>query len=115
MKKGEWCPIAFDSFDYIDCGRIKSHLAAVTDGDDIGFNYNVKDCYVTTHQLIFHDKNQTVLKALPEWFGAGYYEEKLTGQALINSDKNSLGETNCLDLRVGLNYALSDTTLEPVE
>ena len=115
IKKGERCPIAFDSIDYIDCGRIVSHTAAVTDGDDIGFNYDVHDCYITTYQLLYHDQNQTVTKALPEWFGAGFYEEQLTGQALIEADNGTLGVGNKLDLRVGLNYALSDTTLPAVE
>ena len=114
MKKNEWCPLAFDAIDYIDCGHIESHRAAVTDGDDIGFHFDVKNCRVLANNLVYHDQNQVVLKALPEWFGPGFYEEVENGQAFINADNGALGESNLLTLRTGLSYAISDTILPPV-
>ena len=115
MKKNEWCPIAFDSIDYIDCDHIGSHRACVTDGDDIGFHYDVKNCKVITRNYLYHDRNQVVLKTLPEWFGSGYYEDVLTGQAFVNADNGALGTENLLNLRIGLNYAIADEMLPAVE
>ena len=114
MKKGEWCPIAFDSIDSIVCDTINCHQACVTDGDDIGFHYHTGECKVFVSKPVYHDRNQIVLQALPEWFGSGYYEEQLTGQAFINADNGALGDFNMLTLRIGTNYVKSSDTIEPV-
>ena len=112
MKKGEWCSIVFDSLDYIDCDHIESHRAGVTDGDDIGFDFDVKTCKVLTTVPVSHDNHQIELRPLPEWFGAGFYEYANNSRAVINADNGTLGSTNLLHLRTGLNYAISDTLLQ---
>lgn len=114
MKKGEWCPIVFDSIDWIDCDSVKSHLAGLTDEFNIGYDYPVKECQIKTVYPVYHDKNQTVRRALPEYYGSGYYDEVLTGQAFINADNGALGSANDIKLRIGLNYAISDDILDPV-
>jgi len=115
MNKNEWCPIAFDSLDYIDCGEVETHLACLTDGDDIGYNFNVKDCRILANSLVYHDQNQIVMKPLPEWFGPGFYEDVQDGQSFVNADNGALGTSDLLRLRVGLNYAISDQILPPVK
>lgn len=115
VKKGEWCPISFDCIDYIDCKKIHSHRAVVTDGDDIGYNFPVGECRFYTDSYVYHDENGNERHILPEWFGPGFYDEALTDQAFINADTCSLGVRNGYVLRVGLSYALADKNIPPVE
>lgn len=115
MKKGEWLPISYDVLDYITCKKAASHKAIVTDGDDIAFDFDVSTCTFYTDQYVYHDKNKTEIRALPHWFGEGFYRAHIDSKAFINTDYESLGVRNRYDLRIGLSYALADETLKAIE
>lgn len=115
MKRGEWLPIVADVIEYIDCDRIVSHKAGISDKPDIGFTYPVAECrYFSDVYLLGHNK-QTLTEAMPEWFGTGFYEKWFDKDVLLNADTDSLGERNVAKLRVGLPYCRAEDTLEPVE
>lgn len=115
MKRGEWLPLVADHIDYIDCDRIVSHKAGISDKPDVGYTYPVAECkYFSDIYLLGHN-HQAVTEALPEWFGTGFYEKWFDKDVLVNSDENSLGERNVAKLRVGLPYCRAEDTLDPVE
>lgn len=121
LVRGEWVPIAFDSLDYItcdsdgfsDCNKYRpvSHCAIVTDGDDIGYDFNVGQCNFLSEKYVSHDHKEVVKKQLPIWFGSGEYEEHVDTRALINGDFDALGSVSYGKLRIGLAYALAKHTL----
>lgn len=111
MKKGEWLPISYDVLDFIDCECARSHRAYMTDGDDLGWHYPVGECKIYNTQYVFHDHYGKELRTLPEWFGAGVYEQMIDKNAFVNSDTEALGVVNETRLRVGLSYAIADKTL----
>lgn len=115
MKRGEWLPIVADVIDYIDCDKIVSHKAGVSDKPDIGYTYPVAVCKYFSEVFSLNHNQEVVTEALPEWFGAGFYERWHESDALVNSDTNSLGLTNVEELRVGLPYCRAAETLEPEE
>lgn len=115
MKGGMWCPIAFDSLDYIDCDKIASHLACVTDGDDIGYEFPIKKCIYTSDIYTYADHKGVEYEALNSWFGEGIYEVYVNKKAFVNADNGALGSHNRIKANVGLNYALADYMAEPVE
>lgn len=112
---GQWLPISYDVIDFIDCERIESHRAIVTDKDDIGYNFPTKKCCYYTDEYVYHDNNGTELRELPHWFGEGFYEASINEQDFINSDNGSLGVRNKYTLTTGLDYALATKTLDPAE
>ena len=100
MQRGEWVPISFDALDYINCeDGIKSHLATVTDGDDIGFEYAVDEVKLLSEVYLMYN------------YGVDEYGFNLC--AFAKDDCGRLGEYTCQTLRIGLNYAVADETLEP--
>ena len=113
--QGKWVPISFDSLDYIYCECVESHPAVISDGDDIGFDFPVQQCTFYTDQYVYHDEHTVELRALPHWFGEGYYQKAIDKDALVNSDTNSLGTRNKYTLNIGLDYAEADDTLEAIE
>lgn len=114
-KKGEFIPIEFDQLDYIDCKKIASHKAVISFGDDIGFNYPTGTCRVIDNNYLLFDQKEAVLKALPSWFGEGFYEAFVDKFTMINFSSCSLGLDNSRPLTVGLDYVKCKTVLPPVE
>ena len=110
---GEWVPLSYDVLDYIGCDRVKSHRAVVTDGDDIGYQFDVAEQVCYTDKYVYHDRDTVELRELPHWFGEGYYEAHVHEAALVNSDDESLGNRGKRITRIGLSYALATETLEP--
>lgn len=122
LVRGEWVPIVFDSLDYITCDdsvcraiRPVSHLAAVTDGDDIGFDFPVGECHFLSDKYVTHDMRELVTEELPTWFGTGTYQKFVEGEAYVNSDYNSLGSSQDMIMRIGKPYALAKNTLQADE
>ena len=112
-QRGEWVPLSYDVLDYLGCDGTKSHRAVVTDGDDIGYQFNVAEQVCYTDKYVYHDRDTVELRELPHWFGEGFYEAYVHEAALINSDTESLGSRSKQVSRVGLSYALAAETLEP--
>ena len=110
-RAGEWIPISYDVLDYIGCDKVVSHQAIMTDGDDIGFMFDVNERTYYTDTYLVYDSQGTRVKNLPHWFGEGMYEEHYTELDFLNAANGSLGVTNKQTLRVGLNYALARRTL----
>ena len=111
-QRGEWVPLSYDVLDYLGCDGAKSHRAVVTDGDDIGYQFNVAEQVCYTDKYVYHDRDTVELRELPHWFGEGFYEAYVHEAALINSDTESLGSRSKQVSRVGLSYALAAETLE---
>ena len=111
-QRGEWVPLSYDVLDYLGCDGAKSHRAVVTDGDDIGYQFNVAEQVCYTDKYVYHDKDMVELRELPHWFGEGFYEAHIHEASLINSDTESLGNRGKHVSRVGLSYALATETLE---
>lgn len=100
MQRGEWVPISYDVLDWINCETgIKSHRAIVTDGDDIGFNFPVDNATSLTDYWALHNYDQD--------------EYGFPLCAYVKSDREMLEAKSKQCLRIGLNYALADDTLEP--
>lgn len=112
-KNNQWVPISFDDVDYIsNSSGVVSHRAILADEDDIGYNFPVRTERFTLDTYLYMDHNEIVTKVLPKWFGEGFYEEYVKSKAFVNSDANALGTRNNYTLKVGLDYALADNTLE---
>lgn len=115
LKRGEWLPIVADRIDYIDCDKIVRHKAGISDKPDIGYTYPVAECkYFSDIYLLGHNSEKTI-EMMETWFGTGFYESFNDKDVLVNSDINSLGESNVAKLRVGMPYCRAEDTLEPVE
>lgn len=112
LKRNSWVPISFDVLDYIDCNKVVSHKAIVTDKEFIGYHYPVKECKYYIDQYVVSDSQKTTLKALDEWFGAGFYEAFEDKRVIVNADNGSLGQRNELNLKVGLDYVTAKKTLK---
>ena len=116
IQRGEWIPISFDSLDWINCETgAHSHLATVTDGDDIGFDFRVGEEVLLSDTYLTGDFEGLVTKELPAWFGTGEYQEYVKARDYVNSDCESLGHRTSQTLRIGLNYALAKNTLKADE
>lgn len=121
MVRGEWVPIAFDNIDYIKCApncnpgcnkfEVAHHCATVTDGDDIGFDFNVGQTRFVSDSYISHDHNEVITKMLPCWFGMGTYQEYVDTRAMVNADNGAVGTRSTGVKRIGLAYALAKETL----
>lgn len=114
-KGGVNIPLRFDSLDWIDCDGIKTHPVIISDGSDIGFNYPIGHYTYFTDTYLIVDRNEVVVKKLPEWYGAGWYEKALREKNFINFDDSSLGERNRVDLRIGKDYVKADEMLDSVD
>lgn len=115
LKRGEWLPLVADHIDYIDCDKVVSHKVGITDQDFIGYAYPIHECrYFSDVYLLGHSAEETT-ESLPTWFGTGFYTKFNDKDVLLNSDTDSLGESNVYKLRVGLSYCQAEETLEPTE
>ena len=115
QKGGVNVPLRFDSLDWINCDGIKTHSVIISDGNDIGFNYPVGHYTYFTDTYLIVDRNEVVVKKLPEWYGAGWYEKALREKNFINFDDKSLGERNRVDLRIGKDYIKADEMLDSAD
>lgn len=115
LNKGEWIPISFDHIEYIDCGRIVSHKAAVTDKPNIGYSFPVGEVKYFSEVFLMADNGQTTTEALNTWFGTGFYDKYHPEKLLFNADNGSLGEMSNQTLRVGMSYCLAEETLKAKE
>lgn len=111
-KGGVNVPIRFDSLDWINCEGIKTHPIIISDGTDIGFNFPVGHYTYITDDYILMDRKEVVVKKMPEWFGKGWYEKALNEKVFTNFDNGSLGMRNKVNLRIGLDYVLTDEILD---
>lgn len=111
-KGGVNVPIRFDSLDWINCEGIKTHPIIISDGTDIGFNFPVGHYSYITDDYIVMDRKEVVVKQMPEWFGKGWYEKALNEKVFTNFDNGSLGMRNKVNLRIGLDYVLTDDILD---
>lgn len=111
-KGGVNVPIRFDSLDWINCEGIKTHPIIISDGTDIGFNFPVGHYSYITDDYIIMDRKEVVVKQMPEWFGKGWYEKALNEKVFTNFDNGSLGMRNKVNLRIGLDYVLTDDILD---
>ena len=109
---GEWLPISYDEIDYIDCNRIHSHRAIVTDAHDIGFEFQVNEWVFYSDTYLTHDQFGVIKEKLSPWFGEGEFEKYIYNNSFINFDDSSLGHVNKEKFRIGLSYALAEKTLE---
>lgn len=114
-QRGEWVPISYDVLDYIGCDKVEYHCAILTDGDDIGFEFDVKEMTYYTDTYLTYDSQGVRVEKLQHWFGEGEYEKHYTERDFLNSDNGSLGVTNAQTLRIGTNYALASKTLQADE
>ena len=114
-KGGVNIPLRFDSLDWIDCDGVKAHSAIVSDGNDIGYHFPVGHYTYFTDNYLIMDRKEIVVKKLPHWFGEGWYEQALNERTFTNFDNGSLGVRNRVDLRVGLDYATADETLDSAD
>lgn len=112
MRGGESVPIVFDSLDYIGCDGIHSHLATITDKEDIGYNYAVDECVYLEDTYVVKDKHTIETEVLPEWYGDGTYQVARDEIDFVNADNGSLGVRNRIILRRGTNYAKAKITLK---
>lgn len=100
MQRGEWIPISYDVLDWINCeDGVKSHRAVVTDGDDIGFNFDVGTERTLSDIYVSHNY--------------GVDEHGFAICAFVQDDNGTFGECEDKYLRIGLNYALADDTIKP--
>lgn len=111
-KGGEWLPISYDVIDYIDCKRVVSHRAIVTDKPDIGYEFPVNEWHMVSDTYLTGDFTGTKQVKLDPWFGEGYYEKYVKERVYLNAKCSSLGIRNEDKYRVGLNYALAKRTLK---
>lgn len=114
-KGGVNVPLRFDSLDWINCDGIKTHPVIISDGSDIGFNYPIGHYTYFTDTYLIVDRNEVVVKKLPEWYGAGWYEKALREKNFVNFDGSSLGERNRVDLRIGKDYIKADEMLDSAD
>lgn len=115
LKGGEIVPISFDAIDYIDCNHIESHTAILTDGDDIGFEFPVDEKTYCSDIYATYDTQGVREEKLPCWFGEGFYEKYFDERSFLNFDNGALGVKNKETIRIGLDYALANRTLEADE
>jgi len=113
MTKGGWTPIVFDQLDGIKCETIFSHPVILSFSNDIGYVFPEAHCSYASDKFVYFDKEGVEHKLLPECMGGkgeffDFYSKSFN---FVNFDGSSVGTHNRLNLRVGLDYALSDETL----
>lgn len=112
MERGGWTPICFDALEYIDCDRVVSHPAILTDDPNwIGYHYPIEELPMVEESYVYHDHYGTEVHPLPEEVGSGFYEKVVDAKAFTNADNGALGVRNEKKLKVGLDYYLADHTL----
>ena len=113
MTKGGWTPIVFDQLDGIKCETIFSHPVILSFSNDIGYVFPEAHCSYASDKFVYFDKEGVEHKLLPECMGGKgeFFDFYTKGFNFVNFDGSSVGTHNRLNLRVGLDYCLSDETL----
>lgn len=111
IRKGEVMPLVSDYIDGIKCGKIYSHKIAITDKPGLGYTFPVKTCTYLSDLYVLGDEDRIVKKKLPEWFGAGFYDERIKRKVFLNDDYNALGIRNQYTYRVGEDYVIAKKML----
>lgn len=114
LIKGEWVPLSFDIIDGINCGKVRTHKAVLNIRPSLGYAYDVKECNYLTNSYLKSDDYRIETRALPEYYGAGFYQAKVDREILVNADNTALGVSNQKTLRVGTDYVRSRRVLKPV-
>lgn len=114
MDKGGWSPIVFDQLDGIYCETIKSHPVIISFGNDIGYEYKDAECSYASDHFVTVDKYGVEEELLPTCMGGEgeMYVKFIKSNSFVNIGDASLGVHNQKNLRVGLDYVLSDKTLQ---
>ena len=115
MKRGEWCPLVADVIDSVACGKVFSHKSAITDKPTLGYTFPVGTCRFLTDIYLKGDRRDTITEELPEWFGTGYYKERINQSAVVNAANGGLGTRYSTTLRVGEDYVVAKDFLPPVQ
>lgn len=116
VRRGdEWVPIVFDSLDGIVCKTVHSHKAALARKPFIGYAFPVGECETVESRYLLSDQKGTELKALPEWYGGGFYESNYDRKIFVNGDNGALGTEDKTTLRVGLDYVLAKRNMKPIK
>lgn len=113
MTKGGWTPIVFDQLDGIKCETIFSHPVILSFSNDIGYVFPEAHCSYASDKFVYFDKEGVEHKLLPECMGGKgeFFDFYTKGYSFVNFDGGSVGIHNRNNLRVGLDYCLSDETL----
>lgn len=115
MKNGEWCPIVFNVVDGVECGHIKYHKMALRIAPGLDYTFPVGNCRYTKNKYILTSKDKTELKKLPAYYGNGLYEAHVRQNVFVNIGDKALGFQEKKNLRIGLDYVISKTTIKAVE
>ena len=113
MTKGGWTPIVFDQLDGIKCETIFSHPVILSFSNDIGYVFPEAHCSYASDKFVYFDKEGVEHKLLPECMGGKgeFFDFYNKSYSFVNFDGGSVGVHNRNNLRVGLDYVLSDETL----
>jgi len=109
---GQFFPIVFDHLDYIDCDQVKSHQVIVSTVDELDYEYPVRECTYYTDEYVYVDEQGKELRALPHWFGEGFYQKYYDYNSFVNFDTEAFGTRNKETVQSGLHYATALDTLE---
>lgn len=116
MVKGEWCPITFDHIDKVNCdGSVESHKIAIKLSPSIDYTFPVGTCKYVKDTYYLTQKDKTELRPLPEYYGAGFYQTHERKDMITNIGKDAFGHHEEKILRVGKDYCVAKTILDPVE
>lgn len=116
VRRGdEWVPIVFDRLDGIVCDTVKSHKVALSVKPYIGYVFPVGERREVEQTYLASNQSGVELKPLPDFYGAGFYEEAYDREVLVNAANGALGVTNDTILRVGLDYTLAKSELEDAD
>lgn len=116
VRRGdEWVPIAFDVFDGMTCKKVYTHKAVLSLKPYIGYNFPVQECRYVSQTYVASDQKGVELLKLPNWYGAGFYQNKYDRKILVNSDTGSLGVKTDTTLRVGEDYCLAVDTIDSAD
>lgn len=111
FRAGEHIPLVFDQIDYIDCDKIVSHRATVTDSSELPYEYPVGHCTYLSDLYVTLDKEGEEIKKLPCWFGDGWYREYVNTRTYVNFDDQAFGIRNAQHVDIGLHYVEAIDTL----
>lgn len=113
IKQNGSAPIVFDQLDGITCNKIKTHPIVIDfSNDGIGYVFPEAKCRYFRDKFVTFDKHGVEEKILPACMGQGFYQKYIDANAFINfDDDTSVGTHTDIELRVGLDYCLSNKTL----
>lgn len=116
VRRGdEWVPIQYDVLDAVRCNKVEAHKAVLTNKPYIGYVFPVKECRYISDAYVLGEEKGVELLPLPEFCGAGFYENAYDRAYFVNAGNGALGMRNDTTLRVGLDYVVADDELEPVD